>query len=196
MLHQELPNEAKIPGDHDRTAGRIPDLSTSSLEWNSIDCKIGVVIRHQHRVEHGDVEVLPAAGPVSQMKGREDRHESVQAGVHVGDGEDGIAGGSIIEFGLARHDAGFGVKDSGVGGAMRLGSVLTEAGNRKHDETGIVRGEFLPRESVSSHDVGPKILDDDVGPRRKPLDEFSRSRRLEVDANALFARVLLSVVAG
>ena len=141
---QALPDPAEIAGDHDRTAGDVPDLvdDDSVLDGGTrVEREVRVVIGREHALEHADVDVLAAPGARAHQQRREQADRAVQRRDRIGDREAQIGRARAVELRLAREQAALGVHDRGVRRPARVGTGLAEAAHRQHAQPRIARGQ-------------------------------------------------------
>ena len=129
-------------------------------------------VTHPQRAEHRDDAVHP----------RED----------IGRTEVEVEGHFIIDtFG---QDAGLGVDDRGVCGALRLGPVLAEPTNRQHDQLWVDPLQRAPVEPEFRHHTRPEVLDHDIGVCSQPSNQLWPIVGPQVDTDVPFPAVLLREV--
>src|SRR5258706_15123434 len=75
--------------------------------------------------------------------------------------------------------------------SVRVGSVLSKPRDRTHDETRVELLQRFVAETIASQRARTKILDHDVDLWDKSFDDVGRLRLLEIEADALFASVVL-----
>ena len=81
------------------------------------------------RVDHGQVDVLPAPGTLGHHHGREDAHYAVHRGRGVRHGEGKVDRTVARELREAIDQAGLGVHNGGVGGTITFRANLPEPGD-------------------------------------------------------------------
>ncbi len=105
----------------------------------------------------------------------------------------GNEGGSVA---LANHaqNARIRASDEIVAGTIRQRAMLSEGGNRAHDEPGVERLHRFIAEAETTDYAGRIVLDQDIDLWNQFLDNPSRSRISEIEAQTFFATILLDVV--
>ena len=122
-------------------------------------------------VERGD-DAVGAVHPGQQVG---DRHADALRVVGPGAGE--------------RHEAGLALGDLVVAGAAALGPVVTEAGDRQHDEARVARHQRLDAEAKPVEHAGAEVLDEHVGPVDEGEQHVAVFGGLEVEGDRLLVAV-------
>ena len=75
---------AEIAGDEHVAGASVPDVGQRRRGVAGVlQGVVQLIIRHQHRIQHGDVDVLAEAGALPQQQRGERGHQAVQGGVGV-----------------------------------------------------------------------------------------------------------------
>ena len=69
------------------------------------------------------------------------------------------------------HDPAHRLRDHVVGGALRIGSRLAEARDRRHHEPRMRALELLPAVAELVHHARTEVLDEHVGAREQALED-------------------------
>src|SRR5262249_22208804 len=79
------------------------------------------------------------------------------------------------------HESAHPLRDLIVAGTVSIRTALAEAGDRAVHQTRIDFGQGLVVDAEPLLDVGPEVLDDDVGARGDLFDDLDPARVLEVE---------------
>ena len=147
------------------------------------------------RVHQRHVDVAALAGVLALLQRRRDGERGIDAGEHVGERD---AEPHRLAVGRAGdvHDAAHALHQQVVAGAVRVGPVLAEAGDRAIDQPRIVRREALVVEAVLRQAAELEILDQHVGARRELLDDALAFLGLEIDRDRALAAIAGEIVGG
>ena len=140
------------------------------------------------RVEHSDVDELPAIRALARKKSEHDPVRREDARNDVGDG-DAEAVGWAIRGARDAHQPPFGLHDGVVSGQVAPGPGLSEAGDRTVDESRVVGGDPLVPDPHAIHRAGPEVLDEHVRFREQTVENVPRLAPLQVERDALFVPV-------
>jgi hypothetical protein len=161
-----------------------------------VDGVVEVVIGHEHRLEHAEVDVLTGPGLVTQSQRGQDRDRAVQPGQHVGEGERDIPRRVPAEVGLASDQARLGMDDGRVGSPPGVGPFLAETGDGQHHQPRVDRGQHAPARAEPVQDPGPEVLHHHIaggGQVEQPADVAGL---VQVQQDRALARVDMRVQPG
>ena len=144
-------------------------------------------------VNERDVHALAAAGDGAGVERHEDADGEVHAAEHVAHG---IADTQRLAAGLAgdAHEAGGGLCDDVIAGALVLRAVAAEAGDGGVDDLVVDLLEHVIADAQLVHDAGAVVLDDDVGLLDHLEEELLALLGLQVQGDALLAAVDVGIV--
>ena len=144
-------------------------------------------------VDERDVHALAAAGDGAGVERHEDADGEVHAAEHVAHG---IADTQRLAAGLAgdAHEAGGGLRDDVIAGALVLRAVAAEAGDSGVDDLVVDFLEHVIADAQLVHDAGAVVLDDDVGLLDHLEEELFALLGLQVQGDALLAAVDVGIV--
>ena len=152
------------------------------------------IVRVDVGVEQRHVDVLPLARPLAVQQGAGDGAESVHAGAHVAD--------RSLRHGrrpapLAGHfvEPGIRLRDVVVAGNVRQRPGLPERRNRTHDKAWVEFLQHVVGETEPAHRTRTVVFDHHVHVGNQVADDLAPLIGLEVDAQALFADVVLDEIA-
>ena len=94
------------------------------------------------------------------------------------------------------HDPAHRLRDHVVGGALRVGSRLAEARDRRHHQPRMLALELLPAVAEPLHHARTEVLDEHVGALEQPLEHAAVGRGVEIEREALLAAVERDEVGG
>ncbi len=149
--------------------------------------------QRRHRIEHRDLDVLPAARRLPGVEREEDPLGGHHPRREVRDGGSDARrrpvrlAGQIHQPGLALHD-------QVVAGAVRVGPAGAEPRDRTVDHPRMPRRNRRVVEAEPGDGAGPEVLDDDVGARDQPPRDGPARVVLEVDGAAPLVAVDREVV--
>ena len=187
-------------------ADRDDEVAVSSREA-LVGRQIGMAVAHPHRhhparhpveglvaqdrdlrVEQRHVDMRARAGARAVVQRRQDRNDRVDAGEQVGEGNPALLRQAVRLAG-DRHDPAHPLDDEVVAGAVRIGAVLSEAGDRADDQPRIGGAQRGGVEAVFDEPADLVILDHHVRARRQIADPRLPVRRGDVDRDRPLAAV-------
>ena len=146
-----------------------------------------------HRLQQRGVDPLALAGALALEQRHQDAVRQEHAGGEVGHG-DADAHRALARQASDRHQPAEALGDLIVTGAIAIGAALAEARDAGVDDPRVDRAERLVVDAEAVLDVGPEVLDDDVGPGGELLEDLDAARVLEVERHrALVAVQVLEV---
>ena len=198
QLRGQLAEEvAEVRRDQDGAGAGLPDVRRKVHGVLGIlGLVVELIVRHEGGVHHGDVDVLALAGPFTEDHGGQQADQAVQGGVGVGHRQGQVAARDAVAPGLAGDQPHLGVHDGGVGRPARLRPAGAEAGDGQHDQARIGLRQDVISQPQPAHDVGPVVLDQDVGLADQVQHQLPGAGCAQVDADVALAGVLLVEKAG
>ncbi|MNE47022.1 hypothetical protein D3C80_1413980 [compost metagenome] len=151
---------------------------------------------HLH-VEQGHVDVLAEAGLLAVRQRAEHRGARVQAGEDVGQRHADLhRPGALLAFGAPgqAHQPAQALDHEVVAGALGVGAVLAEAGDRAVDQPRIDLAQAGVVEAVGGQAADLEVLQQDVRLRHQLADQALALRAGEVDGQRLLVAVGAQVV--
>ena len=145
-----------------------------------------------HRVDQGDVDLLPHTGLVAMAQRRKNADGDGKAGEDVGHGSAGSGRLASRPTGGA-HKAAHGLGDDVVARAQAIGAGVAETGDSRVHQSRVDCLQRFVADAEFVHRSGPVVLDNDVG----ALDEFEEHLAplaFEVQRYPLLAPVQVHVV--
>ncbi len=185
---------------HPAVGGRID--AERRLHAGMADAGIGAleidaeVHRHQHLLplvgEHAgqqvDLDLLPLARPLAPVEGGEDAVDHVHRPDLVGEARPHRHRRSVAAAG-GGGDAGQSLDQHVLARTAEVRPAVAVARARAVDDPRIDLPERFVAVSHPRHHAGAEVLDDDVGLRRDPVEDFLRLRALQVDGERALVAV-------
>src|ERR1700730_3162618 len=183
----EYPGRHRIPGVQ-AGAGRL-DRAFAETE-RLYSCLVVVEIG----IEQRQIQILPASGSLAIEQGGADRAHRVCPGTHVPDSRHNHIWRAL---GLAAHRNNSRVRRAEVIKARLVGErpILPECRNRTHYDFRIQLLHRVVIEAESADHSGREILDHYVRLANQLLDYRKTFGRLEIDAKAFLAAIVLHEIA-
>ena len=204
---------AAEPAEHRLPRGRDVDVAVLGLEDPGGDARgmivpglgrdlaadepaRGLEVEHRHHgLEQGGVHPLAAPAALALEQRQENALREVEPRRQVGDGDADPHGALAGQTGHG-HQPTHALGDLVVAGAVAVGPVLAEAGDRGVDQPRIHGAEALVVDAEPVLHVGAEVLHQHVGARRQALEDLAPARGLEVEGHrALVAVQILEVEA-
>ena len=145
-------------------------------------------LQNQRRVHHGNIQILPLAGPRLAVQGGGYSKGGVQGCRHVHRHE-ASSGGASFRMAIVRHHAGGRLYGAVIGGFAGLGPCLAIAGDAAIDEIRLDCRQGAIVQPQPGHGAGLEVLHHHIHACHQPLHQGSRLRRLEIQRHALLVEV-------
>lgn len=145
-------------------------------------------VRADDRGEQRGAHDPAGAGGVALVEGGDDAVRAVHPGEQVADRH----AHALRRVGVGSgdgHEPGLALGDLVVARAPTLRTVVTEAADREHDETGVELVEPVVAEAEAVHDPRTEVLDEDVGALDEPGEHVAPVVGLEVEGDRLLVAV-------
>jgi hypothetical protein len=140
------------------------------------------------RLEQRGLDLLAAPRDLPLQERGQDAEGGEVAGEQVADRDAHAQRGALRGAGQP-HETGHALHDLVVARAVPVGALLTETGDARVDEPGVLGRERLVVHAQAMLDVGAIVLDHDVRSGGQALDDGHPSRILQVDRDAALVAV-------
>ncbi len=146
------------------------------------------------RVQHGDLDAGPPAGPLPLVQRGEHAGVGVHARGDVGDGNAGL--GRLALRAGHREQAGLALHEQVVGLLLGVRAVRAIARDRAGDQPRVAPGQFIRAQAQPLGRPGGQVLHEHVGPAEQRVQHRPVRRVLYVELDALLAPVQPDEVTG
>src|SRR6266540_366419 len=153
------------------------------------EIRSGLPHRERHgRLEHRDIDELPATVAHADGERRQNADRRVEAGHEIGDRYADLHRRPVLRAGHA-HQAAHRLHDDVERGSIRVRPVEAPPRHGGVDEATVGVEQRARVEAEVGHRAGSEVLDDDVGSRREPAEHIPARVLLEVERDAALAAV-------
>src|SRR5262245_2999851 len=154
----------------------------------------GLEVEHGHHgLEQGGVHPLAAPRALAFEQGHEHALGEIEPRGQVCDGNAHPHGALSGDSGDG-HQPAHPLSDLVVAGAIAIGAVLAESGNRGIDQPRVHGAQSLVVDAQTELDVGAEVLHHHVGPRDQALENLAAPGGLEIEGHrALVAMQVLEI---
>ena len=153
-----------------------------------------IVVHRHHAVVEREINVPAAAAADPAEQRRADRRHAVHAGVHVGDGHSKQRR-RLARDPNQRHRAALGLGNQAESRSRRVRAGVSVSRHRAIHQPRVAPGQLLVAQAQFIEGAGAVVLDEDVGALAQLVEQLQATRVLQIDAQPLFAHVLLHEVA-
>src|SRR5688500_381736 len=143
----------------------------------------------ERRLQQRAVDALRAPRALTESQRVDDAEGAQDAGGQIEE-RHATADGRAARLARDRHDAGEGLHERLVAGAVGARPGTSERGDRAVDEPRVVGGQRAVAEPELLHGAGADVLDQHVRPLREALDDGDPLGRLEVHRDAALVAVV------
>ncbi len=143
----------------------------------------------QRRIHQAAIDELALAGLVAVAQGGEGADRRMQRGVAVDQRGGGAERLADRRAGQA-HQPAHRLAERVEGGALAIGAVLAEAGDRGQDDVRLQLAQPVVAEPHLRHRPGTEVFEHDIGARHQRGEDLLAARGPQVEAEALLAAVV------